>query len=434
VRDRATWLNAFTPSRAVSDPSGFAGRKKELQMLVDDLLTDGTIPVICGERGVGKTSLANQLARIAEGDAELLQRIDRDDVRLDADNCYATFVVSCSADVANKNTFVGHIANAIGADMARGGADMALELRKKVYENQLSIGGFRNLTVSEFERNDVPRQADAHPEDQLARVVSNLLGAGVRRVLIILDELDRIRDRQGLGDFLRRFSDRMKFLLIGVAGDSTQLVTDHPSIARQLHDIPLERMLPDEVEEIFSNAERYLSEHGLGITFNTEAKETIKARVHGHPWLAQLAGQEALKRALDQGATEVTHSIAAQAFDSIKAHQLNQVYRDTYERAVDNDANLDVVLRLCAKANKAGGIDLDVVTAVAERLRVHDPRSCVRTLTTVRHFGILTETVHAEEIPVTRFKDLLFCSYLLTSAAIFPIAGASLEEEWRRGP
>jgi len=71
--DRETALNIFRPGDAIDDPEVFAGRKRHLLELTDALLVDGTIPIIYGERGLGKTSLALQVARIAGGDVTLLE-------------------------------------------------------------------------------------------------------------------------------------------------------------------------------------------------------------------------------------------------------------------------------------------------------------------------------------------------------------------------
>ncbi len=73
--DRHVILNAFKPNSEVELPAGFAGRKDQIRQLTDALLTDRSCPVIYGDRGLGKNSLALQLARIALGDTELLEEI-----------------------------------------------------------------------------------------------------------------------------------------------------------------------------------------------------------------------------------------------------------------------------------------------------------------------------------------------------------------------
>lgn len=67
---RSTILNAFQPGGAIEIPSRFAGRRDDIRELADALLTDGMCPVIYGEKGLGKSSLANQIERIALGDVE----------------------------------------------------------------------------------------------------------------------------------------------------------------------------------------------------------------------------------------------------------------------------------------------------------------------------------------------------------------------------
>ena len=61
-------------------PSLFAGRRDQVIQAVSSLHTHGEVPIIFGDRGLGKSSLAVQLQRIALGDLDLLAQFDREDL------------------------------------------------------------------------------------------------------------------------------------------------------------------------------------------------------------------------------------------------------------------------------------------------------------------------------------------------------------------
>lgn len=89
--DRRAILNAFKPNSEIEHPAGFAGRQTQVRQLTDALLTDRSCPVIYGDRGLGKTSLALQLARIALGDTVLLEEIGAGDSALSEADTFVPF-------------------------------------------------------------------------------------------------------------------------------------------------------------------------------------------------------------------------------------------------------------------------------------------------------------------------------------------------------
>src|SRR5437867_4121658 len=52
----------FTPAAPIDEETLFAGRAREISQLLDAILQRGQHAIVYGERGVGKTSLANVLA------------------------------------------------------------------------------------------------------------------------------------------------------------------------------------------------------------------------------------------------------------------------------------------------------------------------------------------------------------------------------------
>ncbi|WP_440136264.1 hypothetical protein, partial [Escherichia coli] len=67
-------LDAFQPAKEISDPRRFSGRKQQIERGAELLLARDHI-FIHGVRGIGKSSLARQLALIASGKNDLLESI-----------------------------------------------------------------------------------------------------------------------------------------------------------------------------------------------------------------------------------------------------------------------------------------------------------------------------------------------------------------------
>lgn len=58
---------AFSPAREIEDPKLFVGRGEEIKNAILAIQNPGGFIAIFGLRGVGKSSIANQLKLIAEG-------------------------------------------------------------------------------------------------------------------------------------------------------------------------------------------------------------------------------------------------------------------------------------------------------------------------------------------------------------------------------
>src|SRR4051794_29249627 len=89
-------VNAFQPATELDDPERFAGRASQVRTLADSLLVEGSVPVIFGHRGLGKSSLALQLRRIAMGDVELLSLLNAERLAVPEESQFLTFVVTCT--------------------------------------------------------------------------------------------------------------------------------------------------------------------------------------------------------------------------------------------------------------------------------------------------------------------------------------------------
>jgi hypothetical protein len=105
-------MSAFHPAKEVDDPDLFAGRGREVTTLTDGLHVEGSCPIIYGDRGLGKTSLATQIKYIAMGDTELLESLKIPARALGEENQFLTFLVTCTDSTRNFRGLLQLLINA----------------------------------------------------------------------------------------------------------------------------------------------------------------------------------------------------------------------------------------------------------------------------------------------------------------------------------
>lgn len=251
----------FTPAAPIDEKDLFAGRVEQLNSLIDAICQRGQHVVIYGERGVGKTSLANIHSQYLEaiGKRVLAPRINCD------------------------------------------GSDNFSKLWRKVFaEIQLSrrfkkIGftGEEAIAIEDYSQN-------------LSEVVTpnevrvNLLHLSQGAVLvIILDEFDRIEDERVKSQFadtikaLSDYSVPATLVIVGVADSVTDLISHHESIERSLVQIPMPRMPRAEMEEILNKAIAR-----LGMVMEQEARTRITTLARGLPHYVHLVGLYSARHAI----------------------------------------------------------------------------------------------------------------------------------------
>src|SRR5947209_7457132 len=95
----------------MDDPTLFAGRSDQIQQIARALQSRGSCPVIYGDRGLGKSSLALQAVRIALGDSTLLERYKLDQWSISARRAFVTFYVRCSDATQTKDEVLQRVMN-----------------------------------------------------------------------------------------------------------------------------------------------------------------------------------------------------------------------------------------------------------------------------------------------------------------------------------
>jgi Cdc6-like AAA superfamily ATPase len=302
VRRLAQVSRAFTPAAPVDNYSLFAGRLDQMHACLDAFSQKGLHIAVYGERGVGKTSLANVLPMIIMG-AELPH--------------LGAVRVDCNTN------------------------DSYASIWRKV---------FRELAPLSPSLSEVPDRV-TDPEE-----IRFLLRDLSREALIVLDELDRVEDNEALSllaDTVKTLSDHgteVTLMFVGVAKSIDHLLGEHESIVRNLRQIPIQRMSRDELETLLEKG--FGQVEGLAVA--EQATNRIISAAEGLPHFAHLLGLGAGHAAVSDDRCVVEQGDVERAeADAVRTHSMFSEYR----RATDSPQPghlFEQVLLACAYAPRDG--------------------------------------------------------------------------------
>jgi Cdc6-like AAA superfamily ATPase len=291
-QDQADWdillaanQGLFKPKTPIDDDKLFSGRIKQIQEVLDVVYEEGGHAVIFGERGVGKTSLANII------DKRVLSVI----------STVKGLKVSCSP------------------------SDSFFQLWSNI------------LTEYHYGGEEIPKLLKSETNPFVVYQMLESLDFS-KYHLFIFDEFDRVQNSETttmMADLIKHFSNNpqnLTVLIVGVGDTLIDLFSSHESIARCCTQIRMQRMSPRELEIIL---EERLDKLGMQIEQNV--LDSIIRLSQGLPGYVHMLGQLAVKAALMERSLLVEEKHLRAALDAA-LEKADYGTRQEYYKAVESPA------------------------------------------------------------------------------------------------
>ncbi|WP_350316471.1 ATP-binding protein [Pectobacterium aroidearum] len=311
----------FRPSTPISNPSHLKGRDTEVASILTNLNVSGRHCMIYGERGIGKSSLANATVQGGVDHGILKGEIFK--IKCDTETKFKDIVSDCALFV-NKNS------------------------EKYKEETVIKAGlGAKFLTFFSgtlgYEEKIVVERDEITP-----RVASNVIG--IIKGVLIIDEFDVVDEavKRSVAEFIKQLSDsdsNLKILLVGISSDGKSLTAGHESVNRCLHEVYLAGVADVHLEEIIT-----LGENGLKITFNKDVKDDIVDISNGFPYFTHLLCKEASELAITTDVNSINKELFQNSIEKSVENAEGRLMRD-YESAV-RSSKTDVYKKILLSASK----------------------------------------------------------------------------------
>jgi len=425
-------MNAFSPEKELDDPALFAGRRLQVIELARNLHTRGTCPIIYGARGLGKSSLALQAQRIAMGDVTLLDGYGQREWVIEADDAFRVFYVRCFSTTKDTSAILQLVINSFG-DITNGGGRSPSQPVDRTSKKRFSFKFFETETSTKYQVPEAdPSYRDLTVEDRLLEMASRITQVTGQRILVIVDDLELVRDTTGLASFIKlASSDDLRFLLVGIGQSISNLVEDHQSIERIAVPIEIPRMQRDELSQIVDRAMARLADQGVDFTFQPSAREALARIASGFPWFVHVLGQSALIHAYQDRFTTVTTTYINYALRALVDNRFAQQYRDMYLKAVQDLDRREIVLRTLA-IWRDEDIPVSDMYRVLRRANIANPSRYVSDLLADTYGPVLMRPPFQKRGTV-RFVNEMFKVYIRVRRPIFDVHGvvrAAWQEEF----
>lgn len=391
----------FTPATPVGEADLFAGRGDQLEKVVGAINRSGQHVIIFGERGVGKTSLANVLHTKVGWTRSTPLPIK----------------VSCDS------------------------TDNFVSLWQKIFskielEQTKQAPGFMRQLLKTSVKVGTLMEGNLAPHGVVSML--KVLARGYISILII-DEFDRLRDddtRRSMADTVKLLSDEAvaaTVVIVGVADSVDELLAKHQSVGRCLVQVLMPRMSREELGEIL---ERGMLR--LGLIMTGQAKRKIIALSQGLPHYVHLLALHSTKVCAEEGDVEVTVDHVAVAV-RLALGEAQRSLQSAYHQAVASARRNSLyshVLLACALARMDDlgyfrAVDISPPLAricgnryVTSRYIRHLRQLCDRSR------GPMLRQVGPKHNTLFRFEDPLVQPHIIMQGFVDGKIDAALLEEW----
>lgn len=423
-------LNAFRPGAEIEDPALFAGRAAQIEELARALHTEKACPIIYGDRGLGKSSLALQGRRIATGDCELLHRQNLSRWGFDEDGAFVTSYVQCTDAVRNTSAILQRLLNSLRDAIDPELRPVSKALIDQTTRRKLNVKFLELESESRFERRTRSIQPKLDVEEALLEAVDFVAELTGHRVMLIVDELDRVADTRGLASFIKSNSTGyLRFMLVGIAQSISDLLTDHQSLERLAIPVNVPSMSRKELEVVVERVEEWLHERDVNLAFEPGAKRYLAEIANGYPWFVHVLGQQSLLYAEEDGELLVGLNHVKRSVATLTQNRFAQQFKDLYQMAVRDSLPRELVLRAFASWNGQDIPTRDVYRVLRDGLDVNNP-STYKGHLCKEQYGRVLITPAYQNRGMVRFQNEMFKVYVRLRGSLYEDAKERVDAAW----
>jgi energy-coupling factor transporter ATP-binding protein EcfA2 len=275
--------STFSPHRPINDRDLFVGRIDLITKVIDAVHQSGKHIVLYGDRGVGKSSLANSISSTLES--------------------------------------MGH--------------NIIIEKRSCTVEHDFGMI-WHNL-LDDFYLDNIPAREILPPIPNPYDIYKFIHTVPDKHKLVfIIDEFDRVSDtraNQLLSDLVKMFSDndeRTTIILVGVAKSISELFTNHASLPRAMQQMYMPRMTVPELREIMTSRLP-----GIGMRIEDEPLNNIVSYSQGFPGFTHLMGLTSARVATSRRSVSITDLDLKEALKSV-VEEADESITSAYHKAIQS--------------------------------------------------------------------------------------------------
>jgi cold shock CspA family protein len=333
--------NPFYPDRPINEPRKFAGRRSQIIEAINALENNHNI-LITGERGIGKSSLANQLLYLSQGDNYLLEKFKIDIMHPIE---YAPVVIKLKKDSRIQ--------------------DMSSKI---ILEYQRKYDIVREKTEGNIDYTNYKLDVHKIDEDKILDLfnydiikIHDVLGYR-NGLLIFIDELENISSDNGLALFIKNTTEyfvtenrNINFILSGIPCELSKLFLEHKSFYRLFTPITLKELSTIETDELISTYFEQQRKHILDQT-----RQKMIALSKGLPINIQLLGFYTYQ--LDQD-SRLDNEDLSNAIDYIISNIKREEYAKRHE-SIGYGLTENILKFICNSENERKTIEMETVARV----------------------------------------------------------------------
>lgn len=305
-RRRALIHTTFTPGTPVNRLDLFSGRTRQINTVLGAVFSPGQHVAIYGERGVGKSSLANLIYDMVVGTGK---------------HSFIPARINCSAVISFH------------------------EIWREIFR-QIQIAQGSESSNLEQQISDSPNSED----------IRGIFDQVIAPSIVVIDEFDRMDQTTAtsMADTIKTLSDRATdttLVIVGVGDSIDQLIQEHESVLRALVQIRMPRMSVEESLGIVENGLKRVE-----MTMDSTLGERVARISKGLPHYTHLLAKHSALQAIDNNRIEIQRSDYKAAL-KISVEEKSQTLGRTYLKATHSPrANIfSEVLLACALATDENG-------------------------------------------------------------------------------